>query len=62
MSPRGGKRPNRKPQKVAATRSYGALLTAVPGLMVDNTVNNGAMTTPFMTFFSRSTARVRSRK
>src|ERR1051325_9474335 len=32
-----------------ATRSYGALLTAVPGMMVDNTVNQGAMTRPFMT-------------
>jgi hypothetical protein len=40
-----------------ATRSYGALLTAVPGLMVDNTVNNGAMTTPFMTFFSANGGR-----
>ena len=40
-----------------ATRSYGALLTAIPGLMVDNTVNNGAMTTPFMTFFSANGGR-----
>ncbi len=40
-----------------ATRSYGALLTAVPGLTVDNTVNNGAMTTPFMTFFSANGGR-----
>ena len=34
-----------------ATRSYGALLSAVPGLMTDNT-SLGAMTTPFMTFFT----------
>jgi carboxypeptidase family protein len=40
-----------------ATRSYGALLTAIPGVMVDNTVNNGAMTTPFMTFFSANGGR-----
>ena len=40
-----------------ATRSYGALLTAIPGMMVDNTVNNGAMTTPFMTFFSANGGR-----
>jgi hypothetical protein len=40
-----------------ATRSYGALLTAIPGVMVDNTANNGAMTTPFMTFFSANGGR-----
>ena len=40
-----------------ATRTYGALLTAIPGLQVDNTVNNGAMTTPFMTFFSANGGR-----
>ncbi|MEO8260758.1 MAG: TonB-dependent receptor [Acidobacteriota bacterium] len=40
-----------------ATRSYGALLTAIPGLQVDNTVNNGAMTTPFMTMFSANGGR-----
>ncbi|HEV8393333.1 MAG TPA: carboxypeptidase regulatory-like domain-containing protein [Vicinamibacterales bacterium] len=40
-----------------ATRSYGALLTAVPGLMVDNTVNQGAMTRPFMTFFTANGGR-----
>ncbi len=40
-----------------ATRSYGALLTAIPGLQVDNTVNRGAMTTPFMTFFTANGGR-----
>ena len=40
-----------------ATRSYGALLTAIPGLQVDNTVNNGAMITPFMTFFTANGGR-----
>ena len=40
-----------------ATRSYGALLTAIPGLQVDNTVNNGAMTTPFMTLFTANGGR-----
>jgi len=40
-----------------ATRSYGALLTAVPGLMVDNTVNTSAMTRPFMTFFTANGGR-----
>jgi hypothetical protein len=34
-----------------ATRSYGALLSAVPGLMTNNT-SLGAMTTPFMTMFT----------
>jgi hypothetical protein len=34
-----------------ATRSYGALLSAVPGLMTDNS-SLGAMSTPFMTFFT----------
>jgi len=40
-----------------ATRSYGALLAAIPGLQVDNTVNRGAMTTPFMTFFTANGGR-----
>ena len=40
-----------------ATRSYGALLTAVPGMMVDNTVNQGAMTRPFMTMFTANGGR-----
>jgi hypothetical protein len=40
-----------------STRSYGALLTAVPGLQVDNTVNQGAMTRPFMTFFTANGGR-----
>ena len=34
-----------------ATRSYGSLLSAVPGLLTDNT-SMGAMSTPFMTFFT----------
>ena len=34
-----------------ATRTYGALLSAVPGLMTNNS-SLGAMTTPFMTFFT----------
>src|SRR5204863_9484202 len=40
-----------------ATRSYGALLTAIPGLQVDNTANRGAQTTPFMTFFTANGGR-----
>jgi len=40
-----------------ATRSYGALLTAIPGLQLDNTANRGAQTTPFMTFFSANGGR-----
>jgi hypothetical protein len=39
-----------------ATRTYGALLTAVPGLMV-GLGNMGAQTTPFMTFFSANGGR-----
>jgi hypothetical protein len=34
-----------------ATRTYGALLSAVPGLMTNNS-SLGAMTTPFMTMFT----------
>jgi carboxypeptidase family protein len=40
-----------------ATRSYGALLAAVPGLQVDNTFNNGSRVTPFMTFFTANGGR-----
>src|SRR5712691_9217540 len=40
-----------------ATRSYGALLAAIPGLMVDNTFNNGSRVTPFMTFFTANGGR-----
>ncbi len=40
-----------------ATRSYGALLTAIPGLQVDNTANRGAQTTPFMTMFTANGGR-----
>lgn len=39
-----------------ATRSYGALLSAVPGLMTDNT-SLGAMTNPFMTMFTANGGR-----
>jgi hypothetical protein len=39
------------------TRSYGALLANVPGLMVDNTFNTGSRVTPFMTFFSANGGR-----
>ena len=39
-----------------ATRTYGALLTAVPGVQV-GTGNAGAMTTPFMTFFTANGGR-----
>src|SRR4029453_5491090 len=41
-----------------ATRTYGALLTAVPGLMV-GLGNMGAQTTPFMTFFSANGGRAK---
>ncbi len=40
-----------------ATRSYGALLAAVPGLQVDNTFNNSSRVTPFMTFFTANGGR-----
>ena len=33
------------------TRSYGSLLAAIPGITTDNT-SRGAMTEPFMTFFT----------
>jgi hypothetical protein len=39
-----------------ATRSYGALLSAVPGLMTNNT-SLGAMTNPFMTMFTANGGR-----
>jgi hypothetical protein len=39
-----------------ATRSYGALLAAVPGLQTDNT-SLGAMTNPFMTMFTANGGR-----
>ena len=39
-----------------ATRSYGALLAAVPGLQTDNT-SAGAMTNPFMTMFTANGGR-----
>ena len=38
-------------QALPATRTYGALLAAVPGLMTNNS-SLGAMTTPFMTMFT----------
>ena len=40
-----------------ATRSYGALLAAVPGLQVQNNSNLGAMQTPFMTMFTANGGR-----
>jgi hypothetical protein len=38
------------------TRSYGALLSAIPGITTDNT-SRGAMTEPFMTFFTSNGGR-----
>jgi hypothetical protein len=38
------------------TRSYGTLLAAIPGIVTDNT-SRGAMTEPFMTFFSANGGR-----
>ena len=40
--------------------AYGALLTAVPGIQV-GVGNGGAMTTPFMTFFTANGGRAKSR-
>ena len=38
------------------TRSYGTLLAAIPGIVTDNT-SRGAMTEPFMTFFTSNGGR-----
>ena len=38
------------------TRSYGTLLAAIPGITTDNT-SRGAMTEPFMTFFTSNGGR-----
>ena len=38
------------------TRSYGTLLAAIPGIVTDNT-SRGAMTDPFMTFFTSNGGR-----
>ena len=42
-----------------ATRAYGSLLNAIPGLTVDN---NGLAITPTMTFFSSAAARATKEK
>ena len=43
-------------QTAPVTRTYGALLAAIPGIVTDNT-SRGALTEPFMTFFTANGGR-----
>ena len=47
--------PRRSP-RLPVTRSYGSLLAAIPGITTDNT-SRGALTEPFMTFFTANGGR-----